>query len=130
MFGLGTWEIAIILLVALLVLGPDKLPQLARTIGKGLREIRRATSDLRMNLDIDDEPVRTRPVGQRAEPQPAALDPDPYRQAPPTTGSTEAGSPGDAGAPPPPPAPAQAPVEVSSSKPAAAAPDGDEGERA
>jgi len=84
MFGLGTWEIAIIMLVALLVLGPDRLPQLARTIGKGLREVRRATNDLRLNLEIDDDDVRPRPVSQRA-PDPGGLTPvtpprpDPYQ---------------------------------------------------
>lgn len=60
--GLGTMEIALILLVALLVLGPDQLPKVARTIGKGLREMRRATSELRLNLELDGDPPRPSPV--------------------------------------------------------------------
>ena len=45
--GLGTTEILIILAVALIVLGPGKLPEVARSIGKGLRELRRATDEVR-----------------------------------------------------------------------------------
>ena len=42
MFGLGTWEMAIILAAALIFIGPSKLPELARTLGKGMREVKRA----------------------------------------------------------------------------------------
>src|SRR3989339_626310 len=47
MFGLSFWEMAIILLVALLVIGPKKLPELAKGIGKGLRAVRSASNNLR-----------------------------------------------------------------------------------
>lgn len=42
MFGLGTWEMVIILVAALIFIGPGKLPDLARTLGKGMRELKRA----------------------------------------------------------------------------------------
>jgi sec-independent protein translocase protein TatA len=42
MFGLGIWEIALILVAALIFIGPAKLPDLARTLGKGTRDLRRA----------------------------------------------------------------------------------------
>jgi|GEM_PF-1358062 len=47
MFGLSFWEIGVVFIVALLVLGPAKLPAFTRMIGKGLRTLRSASSDLR-----------------------------------------------------------------------------------
>jgi Tat protein translocase TatB subunit len=46
MFGIGLPELLVILVVALIVLGPKRLPEVARTLGKGLAEFRRATSDI------------------------------------------------------------------------------------
>ncbi len=51
MLGLGVGEVIIILVVALVVLGPTKLPQVARQVGKGLREFRRHASDLQNTFD-------------------------------------------------------------------------------
>ena len=45
--GLSMTEIIIILGLALLLLGPDQLPSLAKSLGKGLRELRKATDDLK-----------------------------------------------------------------------------------
>jgi sec-independent protein translocase protein TatB len=47
MFNIGTGEIALIAVVALLLLGPERLPELARGIGKFMREFRRQTDDVR-----------------------------------------------------------------------------------
>ena len=46
MFGIGTPELLVILIVALVVLGPKRLPEVAKALGKGLAELRRATSGL------------------------------------------------------------------------------------
>lgn len=54
MFGIGPMELVLILVVALLVLGPKRMPELARTLGRGLSEFRRASNDLRQSLALDD----------------------------------------------------------------------------
>ena len=47
MFGIGMPELILILAVALVVLGPKKLPEIARALGKGISEFRRTTEDLK-----------------------------------------------------------------------------------
>ncbi len=61
MFGIGPQELLVILIVGLLVLGPKRLPESARSLGKGLAEFRRASSDLRQSLALEDEPKRHAP---------------------------------------------------------------------
>jgi TatA/E family protein of Tat protein translocase len=61
MFGIGPQELIVILVVGLLVLGPKRLPEIARSLGKGLAEFRRASSDLRQSLALEDEPRRYAP---------------------------------------------------------------------
>lgn len=53
MFNLGTGEIIIILVIALLLLGPQQLPEVGKQIGKFLREFRSMTGDVQRALDID-----------------------------------------------------------------------------
>ena len=50
MFGIGLPEMIIIAVVALIFIGPDKLPGVLRSIGKGLVELKRATSDVRSTV--------------------------------------------------------------------------------
>jgi TatA/E family protein of Tat protein translocase len=54
MFGIGPLELVVILVVALLVFGPKRVPELARTVGRGLAEFRRASNDLRKTLALDE----------------------------------------------------------------------------
>lgn len=52
MFGsLGGAEIVLVLLLALLLFGPRKIPQIGKTVGKALSEFRKATTDFKMNLE-------------------------------------------------------------------------------
>jgi len=59
MFGIGMPELLLILGLALIVLGPKKLPELAKALGKGLLEFRRATDELKdefrkMEYEVED----------------------------------------------------------------------------
>jgi len=82
MFNLGAGEIAVIMIVALLLLGPDKLPELARGIGKFMREFRKQTDDVRGMVEREfykmDQEVFAEEQAQakRIEP-PAPVDPPP-----------------------------------------------------
>jgi TatA/E family protein of Tat protein translocase len=49
--NLGFSELIVIFIIALLVFGPKKLPELGKSLGKGLREFKRATEDLKSNWD-------------------------------------------------------------------------------
>lgn len=51
----GGADLIVIFVLALLLFGPDKLPDLARTIGKGVREIRKVTSEVKNQFNFHDE---------------------------------------------------------------------------
>lgn len=72
MFGpIGVWEMVIILVIALIVFGPRKLPELGRSLGKSLGEFKRASNELRNTLD---EEIR---IEERRPPKAAAPKPAP-----------------------------------------------------
>ena len=52
---IGMMEIIIILMVALIIFGPTKLPELGRSIGKSINELRQAGKDLRKSIDISED---------------------------------------------------------------------------
>jgi Tat protein translocase TatB subunit len=62
MFGMGMPEMLVIMVVALVVLGPKRLPELARTLGKAMAEFRRQTTDImdefQQQARVDEEAAR------------------------------------------------------------------------
>ncbi len=60
MFGrVGFWEIAVIIVIALVVFGPNKLPELGKALGKGIRQFREATDAVTKELDRESSPTST-----------------------------------------------------------------------
>jgi sec-independent protein translocase protein TatB len=102
MFGMSMPEILLILAVALIVIGPKKLPDLARSLGKGFREFKSATRELKESIDLDpgmknirnafdgiDEEVRDAVRGKSADGTATKGDSTPTRSAEPTPPSQD-----------------------------------------
>jgi sec-independent protein translocase protein TatB len=86
MFGLSFGEIVIIAALALLLLGADRLPEAAKTLGKGLREFRRATEDLKDQIQTE--------IYADDRPRPPAVPPVPASPAGPPPPATSGNVPG------------------------------------
>lgn len=96
MFNIGPEELILILVIALLVFGPSKLPEVARSIGRGLREFRRASDQIRGEigglLDLDDDATPTADRPQDVPDGPSVLTgADAGSTNPPVTGEAATG---------------------------------------
>jgi sec-independent protein translocase protein TatB len=117
MFGLGFWEVVVIAVVALLFIGPDKMPNFFRALGRATREFQRASRELRANLEMGDLPVRPDKPAPKRPPPPRAVD------VPTEVVSTRPAATPAPAAPDPVPAPTTQPTPVSATAAAAAAPE-------
>ena len=92
MFGIGMTEMLLIAGLALIVLGPKKLPDLARSLGKGFAEFKRATNELKSTIEVETRAEEARYTKEKLEKegkltpsQATAVDPDlssPYQTEP------------------------------------------------
>jgi sec-independent protein translocase protein TatB len=95
MFGLGMGEIMIILVLALVLLGPARLPDAAKSIGKAMRDFRKATDDVRNQFDtvINEEPKAAAKPKLVDQPAPGATPPGVPSGGVPTPGDIPPASP-------------------------------------
>lgn len=109
MFGLGVGEILLILVVALLVFGPGKLPDLARSIGRTMNEFRRTSRDLRETFEAELHRMEETPPARpepKIRPEPKLLEAEFEEQRPagaqPAQASSQPPQAADVSAPPAP----------------------------
>ncbi|MGI6514142.1 MAG: twin-arginine translocase subunit TatB [Syntrophomonadaceae bacterium] len=50
MGNIGPWELVLVLVIALIIFGPGKLPEVARSVGKGINEFKRATNEVKQQV--------------------------------------------------------------------------------
>lgn len=92
MFGIGMTELVVIMIVALIVFGPTRLPELARSLGRAMGEFRRASTDIRQTFhEAVQEP---KPAPPPAPPAPVIAPPESQARAD-AVAPTEAVAPAD-----------------------------------
>ena len=83
MFGLGMPEILLILAIALIVIGPQKLPDLAKTLGRAMGEFKRSAQDFKRSIDVETTVKDMNDItGPETDLKKIIKDTDPKEQAP------------------------------------------------
>lgn len=77
MFGIGSTELIVILIVALIIIGPAKLPEMAKALGKALGEFRRVSTDVKRTIEMEaeqaEQKVKTEQAKQELYPDHASV---------------------------------------------------------
>ena len=69
-FNIGPFELLLVLILALLILGPGKLPEVGNALGRTIREFRKASTDVQESLSVEPASAKAaaaRPVSQAAD---------------------------------------------------------------
>jgi sec-independent protein translocase protein TatA len=74
-FNIGAPELIVILVIALLVIGPGKLPDVGSALGKSIREFRKASSDVQDATKIDASPSQPAQPAPQSPPPPPSSEP-------------------------------------------------------
>jgi sec-independent protein translocase protein TatA len=102
-FGIGPWEVVLILIVALLVIGPGKIPGIARTLGRTVRAIRQTGSELTTavtrELEAAEKAEKESATDRTADNGPSAGERRPRPTAAPEKHTPESNATGPEGAP-------------------------------
>jgi sec-independent protein translocase protein TatA len=90
--NIGPLELVIILVIALLILGPGKLPDVGAALGKSIREFRKASADVQdaVSINVDTSPLPPTPVAPPAATVPAPAPAATAAAAPPVADATQA----------------------------------------
>ena len=95
MFGIGFPELLLIMAIALIVLGPKRLPDLARALGRGFSEFKRATDELKTTFEEETRDVDIRrPPGESGKLTPPGAMLGPYPEESNNAGETDQRTPG------------------------------------
>jgi len=93
MFGIGSTELIVILIVALIVIGPAKLPEMAKSLGKALGEFRRVSTDVKRTIEMEAEQAEQKEKTAQAKkelfPETAKASDEPQPAEPQTAATSE-----------------------------------------
>lgn len=85
MFGISGFELTLVFVFVLIIFGPDKLPELGRTLGKAMRTFKRAQEDMERLIKAE---MYAKPSPKPEEPEPEVKEPAPSREAAGTTAAS------------------------------------------